>query len=152
MVPYCPRTAAFIALLSFVALAHGAAPPKKEEKEDPNRPISYFKQIRPIFQANCQGCHQPAKAKGGYVMTDFAKMIEGGEDAQKDGKKAVVPSKPDASNLFVLITPVDGKAEMPTKKPPLIDHDRDLVRRWIAEGAKDDTPENARQRFDAEHP
>ena len=25
-------------------------------------PVSYYKQIRPIFQAHCQGCHQPAKA------------------------------------------------------------------------------------------
>ena len=33
--------------------------------------VSYYKQIRPILQAHCQGCHQPAKAKGGYVMTDF---------------------------------------------------------------------------------
>lgn len=45
--------------------AFSAAPPKKEEVEDPNAPVSYFKRGRPIFWANCQGCHQPAKAKGG---------------------------------------------------------------------------------------
>ena len=41
-------------------------------------PVSYYKQIRPIFQANCQGCHQPAKAKGGYVMTTFEQLLAGG--------------------------------------------------------------------------
>jgi mono/diheme cytochrome c family protein len=143
---------AFLAAIAFAAPAFAAAPPKMQEKEDPNKPISFFKQIRPVFQANCQGCHQPAKAKGGYVMTDFAKMVEGGEEAQKDGKKAVVPGKPEESHLFALITPHDGEAEMPAKKPPLADPERELVRRWIAEGAKNDTPENARQRFDAEHP
>jgi mono/diheme cytochrome c family protein len=45
--------------------AFSAAPPKKEEVEDPDAPVSYFKRVRLIFQAECQGCHQPAKAKGG---------------------------------------------------------------------------------------
>ena len=34
-----------------------------------DQPVSYYKQIRPIFQAHCQGCHQPAKSSGAYVMT-----------------------------------------------------------------------------------
>jgi len=33
--------------------------------------ISYYDQIRPIFQRHCQGCHQPAKPNGKYVMTSF---------------------------------------------------------------------------------
>jgi WD40 repeat protein len=149
---FCHRCSAWLATLCLATGAFAAAPPKMQEKEDPNKPISFFKQIRPVFQANCQGCHQPAKAKGGYVMTDFNKLIEGGEEAQKEGKKAVVPGKPEQSHLITLITPHDGEAEMPVKKPPLSDPDRELVRRWIAEGAKNDTPENARQRFDAAHP
>jgi len=35
---------------------------------------------------------------------------------------------------------------------PLHESEVALIKRWIAEGAKDDTPENAKQRFDAEHP
>lgn len=141
-------------ILLAVALcaAHGAAPPKEAEKDDPTKPVSYFKQIRPIFQANCQGCHQPAKAKGDYVMTDFSKLLAGGEEAKKDGKSAVTPGKPEASNLFALVTPVNGEAEMPPKKQPLLEPERELIRRWIAEGAKDDTPANARQRYDQDHP
>jgi mono/diheme cytochrome c family protein len=37
--------------------------PADSAKPDPNKPVSYFKDVRPIFQAQCQGCHQPAKAK-----------------------------------------------------------------------------------------
>jgi len=137
---------------AFSSAALGAMPPKQQEKEDPNKPVSYFKQIRPIFQANCQGCHQPAKAKGGYVMTDFAKMMKGGDDAQKDNKMAIVAGKPEESFLFQQVTPDHGQAEMPKKKPPLLEPELTLVRRWIKEGAIDDTPANAKQRFDADHP
>ncbi len=140
---------AVAALIPSVAFA--AAPPKKEEAEDPNAPVSYYKKVRPIFQAQCQGCHQPAKAKGGYVMTDFQRLLRGGEDAENEGA-AIVPGQPDKSHLVKQITPVNGEAEMPEKKPPLPAAEIALIRRWIAEGAKDDTPENAKQRFDAEHP
>ncbi len=125
-----------------------AAAPPKQEVVDPNAPISYWKQIRPVFQANCQGCHQPAKNKGGYVMTDFARLLAGGDS----GDKAVVPGKPDASLLIVSITVKDGEAEMPKNKPPLAPDEVALISKWIAQGATDDTPKNAVQHFDAEHP
>jgi len=144
----------FLTLLLTTALAAtvSAAPAPKMEKEDPNAPVSYFKKIRPILQGQCQGCHQPAKAKGGYVMTDFAKLVAGGEDCAKDKKQAVVAKDPESSFLVQQITPKDGAAEMPPKKAPLGNVDIQLIRRWIAEGAVDDTPANARQRFDADHP
>ena len=137
-------------LMAATSAAFAAAPPKKVE-EDPNAPVSYFKKIRPLFQANCQGCHQPARAKGGYVMTDFAKLLDGGESVA-DGFHAIVPKDPEHSLLMKQITPEQGKAEMPPKKAPLADPDLALIRRWIAEGAVDDTPPNAKQRYDATHP
>lgn len=121
---------------------------------DADKPVSYFKQIRPIFQANCQGCHQPAKAKGGYVMTDFARLLRGGESVDK-GETAIIPKDPDKSLLVQQITPAttgEAKAEMPPKKAPLVEKEIALIRRWISEGAGDDTPANARQRYDTEHP
>ncbi|MCE9609230.1 MAG: hypothetical protein K8R23_03280, partial [Chthoniobacter sp.] len=148
-----PSVRTLSALLTFAcAVAVVAAPPKKEENDDPNAPVSYFKKVRPIFQAQCQGCHQPARAKGGYVMTDFATLLAGGEDCAKDGTRAVVPRDPAKSVLIEQITPTNGEAEMPKKKPPLAEKDIALIRRWVAEGAVDDTPANAKQRFDAEHP
>ena len=110
--------------------------------------VSYYEQIRPIFQANCQGCHQPAKSNGAYVMTEFARLMQGGESEET----AIVPGKPDESYILQLITPTDGEAEMPKGKPPLSETDIALIRQWIEQGAKDDTPENARQRYDMDHP
>ena len=110
--------------------------------------VSFYKDIRPIFQAQCQGCHQPAKAGGAFVMTEFAKLVRGGES----GSKAIVPGKPAESYLIEQITPKSGKAEMPREKPPLSTVEIDLITRWIAQGAKDDTPDGAKQRFDAQRP
>jgi len=136
-------------LVALSSAAFAAAPPKKEEIADPNAPVSYWKQVRPIFQANCQGCHQPAKDKGGYVMTDFKRLLAAGDS----GTKAIVPRQPEKSHLYEQITPnKDGETEMPKGQPPLNQPEVELIRRWIAEGAKDDTPANAVQRIDAEHP
>jgi len=134
--------------LSMLALAVHAAPPKKEEGIDPNKPVSFYKHIRPILQANCTGCHQPAKAKGDYVMTDFAKLLAGGEEGN-----AIVPGKPEESNLIKLSSPnAEGKVEMPPKGDPLHETQLALIKRWISEGAKDDTPASALAHYDMEHP
>ena len=136
------------ASLSFLALAVQAAPPKKEEGIDPNKPVSFYKHIRPILQANCTGCHQPAKAKGDYVMTDFAKLLAGGEEGN-----AIVPGKPEESNLLKVSTPnAEGKVEMPPKGDPLHETQVALIKRWVSEGAKDDTPASAMAHYDMEHP
>lgn len=114
-----------------------------------NRPVSYWNDIRPIMQASCQGCHQPAKAKGDYVLTDVLRMIKGGES----GEPVIVAKKPDSSFLLEQIIPGDnGKAEMPPKDDPLHESEIALIKRWIAEGAVDDTPENAHQRYDMKNP
>lgn len=90
--------------------------------------VSYWKDVRPIFQANCQGCHQPAKSGGEYVMTSFDTMLSGGET----GEAAIVPQDPDASQLLRQITPVEGKAPMPQGKPPLAAEQIAVIRDWIA--------------------
>ncbi len=110
--------------------------------------VSYWNEVRPIFQAHCQGCHQPAKPSGEYVMTAFDAMLAGGES----GEPAIVPHDADVSYLIGQITPTDGKSEMPKDAPPLSESQRRLIRVWIAEGAIDDTPASAQRRFDAEHP
>ncbi|MSU51251.1 MAG: hypothetical protein EXS37_19555 [Opitutus sp.] len=143
--PFLVAAALLAAGLPVTAIA--AAPPKAEVV-DPNAPISYWKQIRPIFQASCQGCHQPAKNKGGFVMTDFGRLIAGGDS----GFPAIVPGQPGKSPLVDSITVMDGEAEMPKDKTPLAADEVALISRWITEGALDDTPKNAVQRIDENHP
>lgn len=111
-------------------------------------PVSYYRDIRPVFEAQCHGCHQPAKAKGDYIMTDFAKLLGGAGD-----EPAVVAGQPDGSPLLRLIIPgPTGEAEMPQKRPALHPVQINLVRRWIEEGAHNDTPADAERRYSAENP
>lgn len=110
--------------------------------------VSYYTHIRPIFQAKCHGCHQPAKPNGDYVMTHFEKMLQGGESDEK----AILPGNAAGSYLVELITPINGKAEMPRKEEPLSQIEIDLVKNWIDQGAINDTPANAVPKFDLDHP
>ena len=110
--------------------------------------VSYYSQIRPIFQAHCQGCHQPSKAGGKYVMTSFSSLLRGGESDEA----AIVAGKPAASYLIGLITPEKGKADMPKGKKPLADTEIEIIKKWIAEGAVDDTPVNAKVRYSKDNP
>jgi mono/diheme cytochrome c family protein len=119
------------------------------EAEEPAGAVSYYEQIRPIFQAQCQGCHQPAKAGGEYVMTSFAELTRGGESEQA----AIVPKAVADSYLIDQITPnAEGQADMPKGKPPLSTDEIALITRWIAEGAVDDTPAGARTVHNADNP
>jgi WD40 repeat protein len=147
MLPRSFRLSLLTALLVPAGL-FAETPPVANAPGSPAAKVSYYKQVRPIFQAHCQGCHQPAKAKGDYVMTAFDKLLAGG----MSGETAVVPLKPDESRLVADITPVDGKAKMPEGKKPLDQGDIDLIRRWIAEGAANDTPANAVERYSMDHP
>jgi len=124
-----------------IAAAEETAPPSADA-------VSYYRDVRPILQGNCQGCHQPAKRGGDYLMTNHPSLLTGGES----GAEAIVAGDPAASYLVDLITPVDGQAEMPKGKPPLSEADRKLIQDWIQQGAKDDTPESAKEKYDAEHP
>ncbi|QDU61490.1 translocation protein TolB [Planctomycetes bacterium Pan216] len=120
----------------------------RAEETTSDAKISYYEQIRPIFQEHCQGCHQPAKAGGKYDMTNFGRLLKGGES----DSAAIVAHKPKESYLVDLITIVDGKAEMPRGEKPLAQTDIALISKWIKQGAIDDTPEGAKQRYDKDHP
>jgi WD40 repeat protein/mono/diheme cytochrome c family protein len=134
-----------IASLFLAALPLAA---RGDEGAKPGGKVSYYTQVRPIFQAHCQGCHQPAKAGGDYVMTAFDRLLAGGESEEP----AVVPKKPAESYLVEQVTPHDGKAAMPKGKPPLTPAELEIIQNWIAQGAVDDTPANAKIRFDKDHP
>lgn len=142
------RSRALSSLAVAMAFLFGASLRAEEPSAKPAPTVSYFKDVRPIFVVHCQGCHQPAKPLGGYVMTHFEGLFKGGESEQP----GIVPLKPEESNLLAQITPAEGKAEMPKDQPPLVEDQIKKIRLWIAEGAIDDTPASVRVVVDAEHP
>jgi WD40 repeat protein len=137
------------ALFALACLAAAGQDTAKKEKKVPDK-VSYYKDVRPLFQLHCQGCHQPAKAQGGYVMSDFAELLK----ATDGGDVGIVPGQPDKSAVYRQIIPHDGKPPaMPRNKEPLSPHDAAVIKRWIEQGAHDDTPASARApAVDADHP
>ncbi len=116
-----------------------AEDPPLAKLERPPSKVSFFRQVRPIFQAECQGCHQPAKAGGKFVITDYSELQKGGKSQSET--PILVAGKPDESLLFQAITPQEGKPpEMPKRSDPLSKERVELIRRWILDGASDDTP------------
>jgi WD40 repeat protein len=141
-------------LLSLAWVTLGLAPlgaaDEPGKKQELPAEVSYYRHLRPILQQHCQGCHQPAKHQGGYVMTDYANLRKPGES----GEPSVVPGQPDKSALVMQITPHGGnRPAMPKNQPPLSDYDVNLIKKWIAQGARDDTPMSAQGAVvDDDHP
>src|SRR5208283_3788536 len=139
-------------LVCVVALLAASGKPVRADQpgqKDLPAHVSYFKHILPIFQLHCQGCHQPAKPQGDYIMTDHASLLKAGEKEQP----GVVPGQPDKSMVIQELLPRDGKPPaMPKGKDPLTDHQVALIKKWITQGAKDDTPASARIVIDSDHP
>src|SRR5439155_9965332 len=138
--------AAFLTVLSLALNGHlVAAEPAAESAT-----VSYYRDIRPLFAQHCQGCHQPAKASGGYVMTSYAALLKKGDSEEAP----FVAGKPQESLVVSQITSQDGQPPlMPRGKDPLPEPQVNLIKKWIEQGAKDDTPPSARLvPVDADHP
>jgi len=111
--------------------------------------VSYYRDVRPIFAIHCQGCHQPARPLGGYVMTTQTGLLQKGDS----GEPGVVPGQVGKSMLVKQIRPQDGKPPaMPKGKDPLAEHQVQIISRWIEQGAKDDTPPTHRLEVSQDHP
>jgi WD40 repeat protein len=117
--------------------------------EPSDNDVSYYKDVRRIFQQHCQGCHQPAKPQGGYIMTSYTDLLKKGDHEQP----GIVPNHPDQSMVVEQILPKDGKGPaMPKGKDPLSAADVEIIKKWIAAGAKNDTPKTQERVVDTEHP
>ncbi len=97
------------------------------------RPIDYARQIRPILVKNCFSCHGPDDdAREAELRLDRAEAAYEAE--------AIVPGKPDESELVARITSDDADLLMPPaeSKKTLTPEQIELLRRWIEQGAKYD--------------
>src|SRR5262245_49480664 len=142
------RLALVACLLPLGALSPAAPEKEKDKDKAPEGPVSYYRDVRPVFQQHCQGCHQPAKPMGGFIMLNHADLLKAGDSS----KHGIVPSKPTQSELLRQITPEAGKHLMPKNKPALAAAQVALVKRWVEEGAKDDTPPSARDTISEKNP
>jgi len=97
--------------------------------------VQFNRDIRPILSENCFACHGPdVKEAKGDLRID---LRESAIKASKGSDAAIVPGKPDASELVTRIFSDDPDERMP---PPdlhksLTDRQKQLLKQWIAEGA-----------------
>jgi hypothetical protein len=92
--------------------------------------------VQPIFNERCAGCHNESKRRGGLSLASFASLTKGGKDGP-----VVAPGKPQESDLVRRISlPHDDKDAMPAEgKTPLTADQVEMIRWWIAQGARADT-------------
>jgi len=98
--------------------------------------IDFDRQVRPILSEHCYRCHGPdANDRKAGLRLDLA---EGAIAAAESGKVAVVPGKPDASELVARIFSADQDVVMPPPdiNKPLSAEQKEVLKKWIAGGAK----------------
>jgi len=94
-------------------------------------PIRYNRDVRPILSDNCFFCHGPdqSKRKGKFRL-----------DVREDAvaKKAIVPGQPDESEMIrrLRATAEDEVMPPPDSHKRVTPAQQELLRRWIAAGAK----------------
>jgi len=98
--------------------------------------VSFHEEIRPILEQRCQVCHGAEAGQGGLSLAGYEGLLKGGK-----GGPVLVPGKPEESRL---LRQVEGSPpKMPMAGKPLRPDQVALIRRWIAQGATDDTPADA---------
>ena len=116
-------------LLCLVALS----PSVRADGHVTDSEVSYHSEIVPLLKRSCQGCHHPGDPNGDLIVTTYEDLKRGGMAGD-----AIVPGKPDESLLIELIS--GDEPAMPQNQEPLSAEEVELFRRWILEGAHDDTP------------
>ncbi len=95
-----------------------------------NTKVEFNRDIRPVLAAKCYACHGPDedKREADLRLDVRAEAV----------KEAIKPGKPDDSEFWHRITTADPDDVMPPPSSPkqLTKAERELFRRWIAEGAE----------------
>ena len=116
--------------VGFLALALGTVAASGAER------LHYNRDIRPILSDKCFHCHGPDKNK-----RDSGLRLDVREDALalRDGIHAIVPGKPDESEIIARISTTDADEHMPPAKAKLealTPAESATLKRWIVEGAE----------------
>ena len=131
------RIAANLFAFTYFALAFqkfGEAESKPSAKSSAAK-IEFNHDIRPILSNNCFFCHGPDPK---HREADLRLDIFEEATAKRDGRAAIVPGNPAASELIQRITSTDPDAIM----PPLESHKKlsesqiELLTRWVEQGAE----------------
>ncbi|HUQ72113.1 MAG TPA: DUF1553 domain-containing protein [Planctomycetaceae bacterium] len=101
---------------------------------EPERPVDFNRDVRPILANHCWNCHGPDEAsREAELRLD---LRDAALAKTAEGRRAIVPGDPAASALVARIEASDD-AQMPPPsfEKPLSAAQRETLKRWIAQGA-----------------
>jgi hypothetical protein len=116
---------------TFAASAQGGDPSSKRTTK-----LDFARDIRPILSNHCGACHGPdEKTREAGLRFD---LRESAIAKLKSGKTAIVPGDSAASALIARIHAKKESQRMPPpeSKKPLSEAQKQLLKRWIEEGAE----------------
>ncbi len=119
---------------SSIILARHA--PSQNSKDVAPTKVQFARDILPILSTHCFVCHgQDETVRKAGLRLDIAEVAT---RKLKSGSIAVVPGDPKTSELIARIYSEDDSERMPPAKSHkgLKDVEKDLLKRWIAEGAE----------------
>jgi hypothetical protein len=93
--------------------------------------VDYTQDIKPILSRRCATCHGAVKQKNNLRLDTAALAIKGG-----DAGPAVVPGDLEGSLLLDAVQGTNGVRRMPPEGEPLSAEQIELLKKWIAGGAK----------------
>jgi hypothetical protein len=99
--------------------------------------LDFQNEVRPILANHCFACHgQDEKTRKGNLRLDSS---EYSRKPGKSGEIAIVPGKPEKSELITRIHSSDPESVMPPPKSikTLKPEEKAILKRWIEEGAND---------------
>ncbi|CAN5564679.1 DUF1553 domain-containing protein [soil metagenome] len=105
-------------------LAKTLAETIEQKKAAGRSTVDYFKQVQPLLETKCYGCHIGDKPKGGLKL-----------DNRKTASDAVSPGKPADSSLLTRVKSKDEDDRMPPKGDALTAEQVQMLETWIREGA-----------------
>ena len=94
----------------------------------PTAPISFVKDVRPIFQTSCESCHGEAQVSGFDLRTSES-ALKGGDHGGD-----IVPGSADQSRLYRRIAGLE-QPSMPKEGAALTAQQISLIKTWIDQGA-----------------
>ena len=93
--------------------------------------VDYIKEVQPILDKYCAGCHNDGDAEGKLSLESFDSLSKGG-----DGGLALVPKDATGSRMIRLMTGAAKPLMPPEDEPRPTDKEIAVLTRWIDSGAK----------------